>query len=226
MRSPPTSRCSFTRSPRNSTKTISPSAEFGPCAARSVRSTSTAAARTATSASSPTSRESPGATTLELTSCSSVDDEPVAVPLGDAAADDVVVAHEAGDELGLGPRRDRQRVGDLLDPRVVHDDDPVGHRERFLLVVRDVDEHQAELALEVAQLDAHPQLEQPVEVAERLVEEERLRLRHEHARERDPLLLAAGERARLAVGELRQADHLERVQRLLAALVLRRRRAS
>ena len=49
---------------------------------------------------------------------------------------------------------------------VVHDHDPIGHRERLFLVVRDVDEHQAELALEVAQLDAHPQLKQPVEVAE------------------------------------------------------------
>ena len=148
------------------------------------------------------------------------DDDAIAVPLGDRAADDVVVAHEAGDELGLGLRRDRQRVGDLLDARLVHDDDPVRHRERFLLIVRDVDEHQAELALEVAELDAHAQLQQPVEVAERLVEEQRLRLRHEHARERDALLLTARKGARLAVGELGEPDHLERVECLLAPLVL------
>ncbi len=84
-----------------------------------------------------------------------------------------------------------------------------------------MNEHQAELALEVSQLDTHPKLEQPVEVAERLVEEQRLRLRHEHARERDPLLLSAREGAGLAVGELGEADHLERVERLLAPLVLR-----
>ena len=86
--------------------------------------------------------------------------------------------------------------------------------------MRHVDEHQPELALEIAQLDAHPQLEQPVEVAERLVEQQRLRLRHEHAGEGDPLLLAAGERRGLALGELGQADHLERPERLLAPLVL------
>ena len=85
---------------------------------------------------------------------------------------------------------------------LVHDDDPVGHREGLLLVVRDVDEHQPELSLEVAQLDPHAKLQQPVEVAERLVEQERLRLRHEHARERDALLLPARERSRLPVGEL------------------------
>src|SRR5581483_284404 len=33
------------------------------------------------------------------------DDEPVAVPLDDSPTNDVVVAHEAGDELRLGPRR-------------------------------------------------------------------------------------------------------------------------
>ena len=108
----------------------------------------------------------------------------------------------------------------------MHDDDPVGHRERLLLVVRDVDEHEAELALEVAQLDPHPQLEQPVEVAERLVEEQRLRARHEHTGERDALLLATRERARLAVGELREADHLERLHRAPAPLLLRACRAS
>ena len=96
-----------------------------------------------------------------------------------------------------GLRGDRQRVGDLLDPRLVHDDDAVGHRQRLFLVVRDVDEHQPELTLEVAELDAHAELQQPVEVAERLVEEQRLRLRHEHAGERDALLLAARERAGL-----------------------------
>src|SRR5438876_1888330 len=150
-----------------------------------------------------------------------LDDQTIALARRHPPTDDVVVAHEAGDELGLGPRCDRQRVVDLLDPGLVHDDDAVRHRQRFLLVVRDVDEHQPELALEVAKLDAHPQLQQPVEVSERLVEKQRLRLRHENARERDTLLLSPGECARLAVGELLEADHSERVERLLAALLLR-----
>ena len=148
------------------------------------------------------------------------DDQPVALALGDRAPDDVVVAHEPRDELGGGLRGDRQRVGDLLDAGLVHDHDAIGHRERLFLVVRDVDEHQAELALEVAQLDAHPQLEQAVEVAERLVEEERLRLRDEDPRQRDALLLPSRERPRLAVGERRQADHVERLERPLPPLVL------
>jgi hypothetical protein len=38
----------------------------------------------------------------------------------------------------------------------VHDHDPVGDGKRLLLVVRDVDEHQPQLPLEVPQLDPHP----------------------------------------------------------------------
>jgi hypothetical protein len=61
--------------------------------------------------------------------------------------EDVVVAHERGDLHVLGLGRDRVRVGDLLDATLVHDDDPVPDRERLLLIVGDVDEHEAELAL-------------------------------------------------------------------------------
>ena len=73
----------------------------------------------------------------------------------------------------------------------MHDDDPVADGKRLLLIVGDVDEHEPELALERAQLDPHPQPEQAIEVAQRLVEQERLRLHHEDPGERHPLLLAA-----------------------------------
>ena len=99
-----------------------------------------------------------------------LDDEPAARVLDDLPLDDVVVAHEPRDELRRRLGGDRQRIGDLLDPGFVHDDDPVGHREGLFLIVRHVDEHQAELPLEVAELDPHAQLKQAIEVAERLVE--------------------------------------------------------
>ena len=127
----------------------------------------------------------------------------------------VVVAHEAGHEDVLGMAAELGRRPDLLDPPALHDDDAVAHGERFLLVVRHVDERDAQVALEAAQLDAHAQLQQAVEVAERLVEQDRLRARDEHAGERDALLLAAGELARLAVRHRAEADHLDRVARLV-----------
>ena len=86
--------------------------------------------------------------------------------------------------------------------------------------MRHVDEHQPELALEVPQLDAHAQLEQPVEVPERLVQEQRLGLGDEHARKGHALLLATRELARLAVGKRLEAHHLEGGHGALPALVL------
>ena len=68
---------------------------------------------------------------------------------------------------------------DLLDLAVVHDDDPVGHRQRLLLVVRDVERGDAEPVLQFAQLDPHLGAQLGVEVRERLVEQQ-----HRSARRR------------------------------------------
>ena len=59
--------------------------------------------------------------------------------------------------------------------------------------------------------ELHLLAELEVERAERLVEEEHARPAHERARERDPLLLAAGELARLAVPNARELDEPQHV---------------
>ena len=81
--------------------------------------------------------------------------------------------------------------------------------ERLLLVVRHVDERDADLALDALQLDLHLLAELQVERAERLVEEQHGGLVHDRARQRDPLALAAGELRRLARAEAGQADDPE-----------------
>ena len=63
----------------------------------------------------------------------------------------------------------------LLDDAVVHDRDPVGHRERLLLVVGDVEERDPDLALDRLQLDLHLLAQLQVERAERLVEQQHRR---------------------------------------------------
>ena len=50
---------------------------------------------------------------------------------------------------------DCYRVADLKDPPGLHDRDPVGHGERLLLVVGNVDARDAEVLLQLAQLDLH-----------------------------------------------------------------------
>ena len=88
---------------------------------------------------------------------------------------------------------------------MVHHGDPVGEGHRLFLVMGDDDEGQAEVVLEVAQLELGLLAELPVERAERLVEEQHLRLLGERAGERHPLALAAGELVGLALGEGRRA---------------------
>src|SRR5438132_5861401 len=120
---------------------------------------------------------------------------------------------EAGDELGCWTLVDLGRRADLFDPALVEDREAVAHRERLLLVVRDVDERDADLAdltLDALELDLHllPQLQ--VERTERLVQQQDLRAVDERARERDPLTLASGELHRLPLAETGQPDDLQR----------------
>ena len=63
-----------------------------------------------------------------------------------------------------------------------------------------------------------------VEVAGRLVAEQQARRADQRARDRDALLLAAGELDRQEVGAVGDADALERGERALAATLARRRR--
>src|SRR5882757_253973 len=59
--------------------------------------------------------------------------------------------------------------------------------------MRDIDRSDADLALQPLELAAHLVAQLRIEVRERLVEQQQPRLVHDRARERDPLLLAAGQ---------------------------------
>ncbi len=98
-----------------------------------------------------------------------------------------------------GPVVERQRVADLLDHAVAHHDDLVGHRHRLDLVVRHVDRGRLEPLVQFLDLGAHLHAQLRIEVRQRLVEEEHLRVAHDRAAHGDALALAAGELARVAV---------------------------
>ena len=89
-----------------------------------------------------------------------------------------------------------ERRADLLDAAVAHHDDLVGHRHRLDLVVRDVDRGRLQPLVQFLDLGAHRHAQLGVEVGERLVEQEHLRVAHDRAAHRDALALAAGELAR------------------------------
>ena len=97
---------------------------------------------------------------------------------------------------------DLARRADLHDAALVHHRDLVRQRQRLALVVGDVDRvmpssrwsRLSSKRMRLAQLG--------VEIGQRLVEQQQLRLDHERAGQREALLLAAGELGRLAVGEM------------------------
>ena len=101
------------------------------------------------------------------------------------------------------------RLALLDDAPAVHDDDAVGKRHRLGLVVGDVDRRDAEAALQGADILAQLLAQFGVEIGERLVEKQDVRLDDERASERDALLLTAGELARIAFAERGEIDQVE-----------------
>jgi hypothetical protein len=67
--------------------------------------------------------------------------------------------------------------------------------------------------VQVADLEPHLHAQRGVEIGERLVEQERLRLAHDRAADRDALALAAGELARLAIEVIGQVQRRGRLAR-------------
>ena len=100
-------------------------------------------------------------------------------------------ADEAHDELALRMLVELARRAGLLDLALVHDHDLLGDLHRLLLVVGDEDRRHVDLVVEAAQPRAELLADLRVERAERLVEEQHLRLDRERPGERHALALAA-----------------------------------
>ena len=122
-----------------------------------------------------------------------------------------VPAEEPGDE-GVGRVvPDLGRAPGLGDAAVVHDDHPVGERERLVVVVGHEDDRQPEADEQRSQLGDEPVAQRAVERAERLVEHEEPGRGRERAGERDALLLTARQFGDPAVLEALESDERERL---------------
>ncbi|HJP68156.1 MAG TPA: hypothetical protein VJ846_04570, partial [Sphingomicrobium sp.] len=91
-----------------------------------------------------------------------------------------------------------------------HNRDPVGHRQRLLLIVRHVNDGRAEALLQLLDLDLHGFAQLLVERPEWLVHQENRRFEHDCSRDCHPLLLAAGQFVWVAPGIIRKLDEVER----------------
>ena len=107
----------------------------------------------------------------------------------------------------------RLRRVELLEDAVAHDRDAGGHGHGFRLVVGHVDEGGLQALVQLAEVGAGLHAQLGVEVGERLVEEEHLRLADDGAADGDALALAAGELAGLALQQL--FDKLRRMVSML-----------
>ena len=107
----------------------------------------------------------------------------------------VDVPDEVRDKLSLGIVVDVVGVADLLDDAFVEYCDTVRERQSFLLVVRNIDRRDAELALHLLQLVAELNTELRVEVAQRLVHADDRRACNKSAGYGNSLLLTSRELA-------------------------------
>ena len=98
-----------------------------------------------------------------------------------------------------------ERGPDLLHHAVVHHDDLVGHGHGLDLVVGDVDRGGLQPLVQGLDLRPHRDAQLGVEVRQRLVEQEHLRVAHDRAAHGDPLALPARELLGVAVEQRRQA---------------------
>ena len=103
--------------------------------------------------------------------------------------------------------------GPLADEAGVHDRDAIGHRGDGGQIVGHVDERDVELALQAAHLLEDPRLGHHVEPGGGLVEHQQRRIADQRERERDPLLLAAGELVGEAALERRVVGERNPLQR-------------
>ncbi len=130
-------------------------------------------------------------------------------------------ADEARDEQVRRLVVELLRPVDLLEHAHAHDRDAVAHRHGLDLVVRDVDRRRAELVLELRDLGPHLDSQLGVEVRERLVHEEDLRVADDRPAHRDPLLLASRKLPGLAREIRRQVEELRRPRDPVVDVLLR-----
>ena len=97
----------------------------------------------------------------------------------------------------------------MHDATLIDQSDAIRKCECFLLVVRDIEDRDPELAMQTTDLGLHFLPQRAIERAERLVHEQQPWLENDGASQRHPLLLATGKLRWQAVPEATETDAME-----------------
>src|SRR5262245_2324533 len=136
----------------------------------------------------------------------------------DATDEHRAAADERGGEQRARSRVERLGAANLDQAAAVHDANAIGELERFLLVVRDEQRRDLQPVMDRTQATAQLLANLHVECAERLIEQQHLRLVRECASDRDALLLATRQLDRFATRKAGQTDQLEQLVAAARAL--------
>src|SRR6266850_4060938 len=120
---------------------------------------------------------------------------------------DLWAADHLGDPQVLRIAIEPLRSVDLKQLAAHHHGDAVGHGHRFGLIVGDVDEGDAQTAVQRDDFRAHLHPQLGVEVGQRLVHQEHCGMPYHRAAERNALALTTGKLARLAVQQMADIEH-------------------
>ena len=123
--------------------------------------------------------------------------------------DEICAADEICDEAVARLIVDLSGRADLDHAAFVHHCNLVRERKRLGLIVGNVDGGELEIALQPFELETHAVAQLRVQIGQWLIQQQQLRLHHQRARKRQPLLLAARELGGVAVHEVFERDRLE-----------------
>ena len=126
-----------------------------------------------------------------------------------------MAADEPGDEGRAGALEDFARGAGLADVARLHHHDQIGQRHRLVLAVGDVNETDAEIALQPLQFAAHMLAQERIERRQRLVEQQHFWPRNQRARQRHALLLAARHLRGQPLGIFTHPHQIQKLARLL-----------
>ena len=142
------------------------------------------------------------------------------------AVKEVAHADEARDKGILGLGVDVTGGADLHDVAVLHDGDPVGDGEGFLLIVGDVDGGDAQTPLQLLDDGAHLHSQLGVQITQRLVHQQNTWLDNKSSGQSHTLLLTAGQFVGLPVCQMGDLHQFQRLVHLGAVLVVEQTKPS